>query len=256
MDTRDVDIRVVAEAVAQAIRMLALADVVQFGADRVRELREQRAQVVVLPDLRVMLGQVDDVREDGEILLDLLAHTGSLHLDHDARPVPEFGGMHLADRRRGERRLVEAHEQVLERLMQLRFDDPAHLAERDRWRVILESCQFLEHVRGQQVGARTEHLPELRERGAQFPERQSEMLRLREVVPDRGAQGPRRESPEPALMHDRAEAVRREHMRDAPRPMHDRTPCEPRPVPQRGHVGSSGGGECSHMGVAHSMPWT
>ena len=53
-----------------------------------------------------------------------------LHLDRDAAAVVQLRAVDLADRRGGERLLLELVEDVLERLLQVGLDDLAHVVER------------------------------------------------------------------------------------------------------------------------------
>ena len=67
--------------------------------------------------------------EETEVGLDLPGRRRSLHLDGDLLPVRQHRAVHLADRRRRERREVELEERPLERQVELGLDDLADLLE-------------------------------------------------------------------------------------------------------------------------------
>ena len=81
--------------------------------------------------------------------------------------------VHLADRRRSQRRRVEIGEQVVERLLELRLDRLAHdLRRRRTARSVCSFCNSCGERHADLVGPRAEDLAELDERRAQLFDRQ------------------------------------------------------------------------------------
>ena len=118
--------------------------------------------------------------EDLQVLLDLGGHAGPLHLDHHRRPVPQGGGMDLADGRRRQWDLVEIAEDGADRPTELRLDDRTNQVGLQRRSRILQFCQ-LELVDGrQQIGASREDLAELDERRTKLFQRSPDVLRPRQ----------------------------------------------------------------------------
>ena len=74
-----------------------------------------------------------------EVGLDLARRVRPLHLDDDAPPVRQRRAMHLADRRGGERLLVELGEQPLDRLAELLADRALDVLVRERAHVVLQA---------------------------------------------------------------------------------------------------------------------
>src|SRR5579862_2121392 len=78
--------------------------------------------------------------------------------------------MHLADRRRSDRRGLELQEEPFDRLAELLANDALDVGERERPYVVLEPTQLRDDVRGDDVGTRREELPELHERRSELVE--------------------------------------------------------------------------------------
>ena len=99
---------------------------------------------------------------------------GPLHLDNDFVAVRQRRAVHLADRRRRDRRLVEAEEGLLERKTEVGLDDGPRLRERERADVVLQAAQLGDDVRRDDVGPRREQLAELDERRPELVEHLAE----------------------------------------------------------------------------------
>ena len=95
--------------------------------------------------------------------------------------------MHLADRRGGERLLVELEEQPLDRLAELLLDHALDLRERERPHVVLEAAQLGDDVRRDDVGARREQLAELDERRPELVEHLAQVAAARRRRPPTAA---------------------------------------------------------------------
>ena len=91
---------------------------------------------------------------------------GRCTLTTTSSPVGQRRPVHLADRGRGDRALVEAEERLLDREPELGADHGLDLVERNGRDVVLELAQLGDDVRRDDVGARREQLAELDERRA------------------------------------------------------------------------------------------
>ena len=105
-----------------------------------------------------------------EVGLDLARRAGALHLHGDLLPVRQRRAVHLADRRGGDRLLVEVEEQPLDRVAEILLDHALGLVERERAHVVLERTQLGDDVGRDDVGPRREQLPELHERRPELVE--------------------------------------------------------------------------------------
>ena len=113
-----------------------------------------------------------------EVLLDLLARVGTLHLHDDAVAAREGGAVDLGDRAGGQRLGVDRLEHVLPRDAQLLLHHLDDLLLGQRRDVVLERGELVDELGRQQVGTRREHLAELRERRAELLERGAQPLGL------------------------------------------------------------------------------
>ena len=87
--------------------------------------------------------------------------------------------MHLADRRRRERRLVELGEQPLDRLAEILPHRPLDVGERERSNVVLQAAELGDDVGRHDVRPRREQLAELHERRAELVEHVAQMAPAR-----------------------------------------------------------------------------
>ena len=84
--------------------------------------------------------------------------------------------MDLADRRGGDRRLLELGEELGDRELEILLDHALDVLVRERADVVLECLQLEQDVRRNDVGARREELAELDERRAELVEQLAQVL--------------------------------------------------------------------------------
>ena len=125
VDARDADVRVAGEVAVERLGVAALEPVVELLADRPRELVDDLLGVDEVERAHALLRQPRRLEEQREVGLDLPRRVGALHLDDDAAAVRERRAVHLPDRRRRERLLVEIEEEPLDRLPELLRGSPA-----------------------------------------------------------------------------------------------------------------------------------
>ena len=138
IDLRDADVRVTGEVRAEAPRVPGLGAVVELLADRAGELVDQADCVDEAQRLDALPGEARCLVEEDEVGLDLGRSGGTLHLDGDLAPVGKHSPMHLADRRRRDRGLVELEKELLDGQPELSLDRLFDLRERKRPYVILQ----------------------------------------------------------------------------------------------------------------------
>ena len=164
------DALVVPEVPPKRLGVPSFARVVELAADLLRELVDELVRVDEVEGANALLDHAGGLVEQREVGVDLPRRVGSLHLDRDAVPVRQDGAVHLADRRRRDRPLLELDEELLELEPELALDDLADRGERHGPHVVLEPAQLGDDVRRHDVGARREQLPELDERRAELVE--------------------------------------------------------------------------------------
>ena len=147
-----------------------LEPVVELVPDRAGELVDQLAGVDEVERTDALLRDLRRLVEKLQVGLDLARRVRALHLDGDALAVREHGAVHLADRRRRHRRLLERREQLLDRQLELLADDPLDLREREGGDVVLEGAQLGDDVRRDDVRPGREQLAELHERRPELVE--------------------------------------------------------------------------------------
>ncbi len=175
----------------------------------------------IVLELRHALGELRQTGEDVEIDADLLFDAGVLHLHHHRFARLERGGVHLADRRRGQRLLAEPGKQLFQRLAQLAFDHRPHRLGRISRRVFLQLLQLLGQRQTDQVGPRAEHLAQLDERRPELRERQPD-ARLGRLASQRISRAALEEllgELQIELGHPTRQAVLAEHGEDLNRPI-------------------------------------
>ena len=96
--------------------------------------------------------------------VDLALGVGPLHLDHHLLPAGQPRAVHLADRGRGDRHLVELLEDLLDGQAELLPRSPgAPASNGSGLGVVLQAAQLGQDVRRHDVGPRREQLAELDE---------------------------------------------------------------------------------------------
>ena len=178
------DERVPAEDARQRALVLGLELVVELLADPVADLLGRRLDVDPRRDL---LHQPQDHAEVLHVGADGLGDAGVLHLDRHVAAVEQRRAVDLADRRRGDRLLVEGGEDLSERRLQLALDHLAHVGEADVRRGVAQLAQLaLELVavllRHQPDVEEGEHLAQLHGRALHGPQRGDDLLRGLEVA--------------------------------------------------------------------------
>ena len=169
-DAWNLDVPVAGEVPVEGLRVLRLDAVVELLAKRACELVDELLRVDEVERADAVLRDPRSLIEKTEVGLDLPRRSRPLHLDRDPAAVREHRRVHLADRRSGDRRLVELEEEPLDRLPELLLDHLPHLRERDRRHVVLELSQLDDDVRRHDVGPRRQKLAELHERRPELVE--------------------------------------------------------------------------------------
>ena len=169
-DPRHRDALVSGEVPPERLRVAGLLLVVELLPDRPGELVHQRVRIdeVECPD--ALARKTDGGPQQLQIGLDLARRVGPLHLDDDVRAVRQRRAVHLADRGRGDRRLLEAQERALEGEPEIDLHDLLDLLEGNRRDVVLELAQLDDDVRRHEVRAGRQQLPELDERRPELVE--------------------------------------------------------------------------------------
>ena len=156
---------------------------VQLAMQRVRQVREHRLHVDHLLEPRPVPDLLGEHLQQRQVLLDLLLRVGPLHLHDDLLAVRERRAMHLGDRAGGERLRLDVIEHVLPRDAQLLLHHADDLLLAERRHVVLQRRELLDVFGRQQIGARRQDLPELRERRTQLLQRGAQPLALT-LAPD------------------------------------------------------------------------
>ena len=110
-------------------------------------------------------------RQGGDVVAEQLGHPGPLHLDHDLLAGAQAGGVHLGDRRRRDRGLVEPLEQLLERTAEVDLDHRAHVGEGLGRHLVAQELELGDQLVGEQALATGDDLAELHVARAQPLER-------------------------------------------------------------------------------------
>jgi len=111
---------------------------IEFGSDGVIVIRDHltRAQAMTIRD--EALDQPGAQIHQPQIAPDLARHARTQHLDHHFATISEPGRMHLGDRRRTERLLIEVGEHALQRKTISSLDDASRLRTREGRHSILQ----------------------------------------------------------------------------------------------------------------------
>ena len=224
VDLRHGDVRVPGEVVVERVGVARLEPVVELLPDRARELVDELVRVDEVERADALLREPRGLVHQREVGLDLARRVRPLHLDGDALAVRQRRAMHLADRCRRQRLLVELGEQALDRLAELLANRPLDVRERERAHVVLQAAQLGDDVGRHDVGPRREQLAELDERRAELVEhlaqvpaarrsldgrvlRSAAVDRIAEAVPDRDL-GDLAQATEVALLRTRRHRVK------------------------------------------------
>ena len=144
--------------------------VVELLPDRAAELLDERLRVDEVEGAHALADDAGGRPHQLEVRLDLAGRLRPLHLDDDLVARRQRRAVHLADRRGGDRHLVEREERLLERQAHLLLDHPPHVGERDRRHVVLQAAELGDDVGRHHVGPGGEELAELDEGRAELVE--------------------------------------------------------------------------------------
>ncbi len=176
-------VRVADEVPVKLLRVPRLVPVVELLANRARELVDERNGVDELERADALPDEARGLVEELEVGLDLARSGRPLHLDHHALAVRKGRAVHLADRGRRERLLLEVEEELLDRETEVLLDDRPDLCERERMDVVLQRLQLEDDVGRHHVRPRREKLPELDEGRPELVEHLAEPLTARRALP-------------------------------------------------------------------------
>src|SRR6266480_3604712 len=141
---------------------------------------DQADDVVLFSYRPAPAGCGGQVAQDMEVLIDLLDHAGTLHLDHNRRAIGQFGAVYLSDGGRGQWHGFEGREYLVDRPPELALDDRGHRFRLQRRGSILKLRQLDLVGRWQQIGAGREDLSELDKGRSQLFQRAADVLRTRQ----------------------------------------------------------------------------
>ena len=141
--------------------VLGLEAEVELLDDRLREQLDERGRVGERGDR----DPADEARREPRHRADVFAHEPrdlrALHLHDDLFAGAQPRRVHLRDRRRRDRRAVEALEHVVERAAEVELDDPAHDVERLGRHTVAEQLELGDELRREQALAARDDLAEL-----------------------------------------------------------------------------------------------
>src|SRR5512143_42749 len=188
------------EGRTESDHVLGFLPVVELLEESLAELFEHRLDVEGLGVSREDLG---DLAEGLEVVGDLFADAGPLHLDGDATPVPQRRPVDLAQRGRCGRLLFEARERLRDPRTELGLHDLLDLPVREGLDLVLEPVEALEVGRWEEVGAGGEELADLHERRAQALEIRGELGGLGASAPRSACVRVRRKPETPVFQRER-----------------------------------------------------
>ena len=145
----------------------SLAEHVELVEQDLLELRDDRHRMEPAGRGNESFGKAGNQPQEPDVAPDDLREARADHLDDDGNASREPRRMHLGDGRRGERRLVERLERLLDGRPERALHDDAGLHSRERRHVIEQGRELLGDVLGHEVGTRGQNLPELHEDGAE-----------------------------------------------------------------------------------------
>jgi hypothetical protein len=123
---------------------------------------------------------------DVQVPLDHRGDAGPLHLDHHLGAVRQPRGVHLGDRRGGDRLRVDRGERLAGRPAQLGGQYAGDVGPRHRRRLVLQGGQLVGELGGQQLAPRGQHLAQLDEGHAALVQRRPQRPGQRAAAGRRG----------------------------------------------------------------------
>ena len=130
----------------------------------------------------MLLGQLGEPRENGEIRFNAALDARLLNLENHGFTGRQPGPMHLRDRRRRECPLLEVAEDRFRRAAQFLLERLAHGGGLVGDGIRLQAAELFGELAADDIGARAQHLPKLDERGAELGQRQPEAFGSRELA--------------------------------------------------------------------------
>jgi len=165
-DLRHANVRMACEVAVERVRVACLQTVIELLTDRARELGDELLRVDEVERTHSFLGDTCRLIQKRHVRFDLSRRAGALHLDGDLLAVRQRRAVHLSDRRRGDRRVVELREELGNRKAEILLDHLLDVLDRKRANVVLQAPQLRDDVGREHVGPRREQLAELDERRA------------------------------------------------------------------------------------------
>ena len=189
MDARHAHGGIVCQRRANAVGRAGFALEVELERDELRDLVEDAADVEAAHEPAC---EPRDDPQRAEIHAREARDLRVLHLYSHGRTVAQHGAVHLRERCRGQRRLVDLREYGVERAAELVLDPTPHLVERTRRDGVVEAAEAADERRREHVGARADDLAELHEEAGQVDAQVVQAARrtIVDALPCRGRRGP------------------------------------------------------------------
>ena len=149
------------EDVGDVEHVLGLEAEVELLDDRLREQLHQRRRVGERGDGDAADEAGREPRERGDVVAEELRDPRALHLDDDLLAGDEAGRVHLRDRRRRDRLLVELGEELLERAAEVDLDDGPDVLERLGRHLVAQLLELGDQLVGEEALAARDDLAEL-----------------------------------------------------------------------------------------------
>ncbi len=134
---------------------------VELLDDRLREQLDQRRRIRQRRHRDAAHQAGREPGERGDVVAEALRDLRPLHLDHDLFAGAQPGRVHLGDRGRGDRRLVERLEQLLERTAEVDLHHCPHVGERLGRHLIAQQLELVDQLVGEEALAAGDDLAEL-----------------------------------------------------------------------------------------------
>ncbi len=160
-DPRHVDAAVAGEFAGEAFGAPAFGLEVELAPGDGAELQVQAVEVDAPAQAAPELEQADRERGRGEVGLDQHFDARAQHLDHHPLAVRQPRPMHLRQRGRSHRHLLEPREDRGQRAPEVLLDLPHDGSERVRRHLVLEARELADDGGGKQVDAGAQELAEL-----------------------------------------------------------------------------------------------
>jgi len=167
-DPGDVNGGVAPELPGEAFRMGGLQVEVDLLADCPGKLLDDPRGAIEAEFFNIPFQQAGQLEEYAQIFADGLGDPRTLDLDRHVLAGDQPGPVHLGNGGSGDRNFLKGGKDLLQRLLELLFDDDLRLGKGKGRNIVLELGQFLHHFDGDQVGAGGKNLSHLHEGRPQF----------------------------------------------------------------------------------------